>query len=95
MIDREKVIKGLECCMSEHICRGCSYKINDECEDGGYFYSKAIEDALTLLKEQEAVRPRYIDGKWNHFTKCGKCNTDLMSGMKYCPRCGRMIKWDD
>lgn len=52
------------------------------------------ERAVSMLKEQEAVRPRYIDGKRNHFTKCGKCNTDLMSGMKYCPQCGQAVKWD-
>ena len=53
-----------------------------------------LKDTLALLKEQEAVRPRYIDGKRNHFVKCGKCNTDLMSGMKYCPQCGQAIKWE-
>ncbi|MBQ3760897.1 MAG: hypothetical protein II875_02660 [Clostridia bacterium] len=54
MAELEKVIKGLECCMSERICKGCPYKEKDECEDGGYYYSKAIEDALELLKEREA-----------------------------------------
>lgn len=52
MIDREKVIKGLECCMAEKICASkCPYK--GQCDDGGYYYSKAIEDAISLLKEQE------------------------------------------
>ena len=55
MPDREKVINGLECCMSEHICRGCPYREKGECEDGGYYYSKAIEDALALLKEQPEI----------------------------------------
>lgn len=55
MPDREKVITGLECCMSEHICRGCPYREKGECEDGGYYYSKAIEDALALLKEQPKI----------------------------------------
>lgn len=52
MPDREKVIKGLECCMSEKMCRNkCPYK--GQCDDGGYYYSRAIEDALELLKAQE------------------------------------------
>lgn len=52
MTDREKVIKGLECCMAEKICASkCPYK--GQCDDGGYYYSKAIEDALSLLKAQE------------------------------------------
>ena len=53
-----------------------------------------IDDAIVLLKEQEAVSPKYIDGKLNHFIKCGKCNTDLMRGMKYCPQCGKKVKWE-
>jgi hypothetical protein len=48
----EKVIKGLECCMSEKICNSpCPYK--GQCDDGGYYFSKAIEDAIDLLKAQE------------------------------------------
>ena len=38
--------------MSEKICSSkCPYK--GQCDDGGYYYSKAIEDAISLLKEQE------------------------------------------
>lgn len=62
MIEKEKVIKGLECCMPEQICKGCPYKETDECEDRGYYYSKAIEDAIALLKEQET--------EWNKWVKC-------------------------
>ena len=47
-----------------------------------------------LLKEQEAVEPRRIDGKRNHFIKCGNCNYDLMTGFKFCPHCGRAVKWE-
>lgn len=49
-MDREKVIRGLEHCISEGDCRGCPYfkvildsKIICPCR----------EDALALLKEQE------------------------------------------
>lgn len=52
MYSYDKVIKGLECCMSEKMCHSpCPY--NGECEEGGYFYSKAIEDAIALLKAQQ------------------------------------------
>lgn len=54
MADREKVIRGLECCMSESLCYKCPYKSKDECENGKYYYSKSIEDAIALLREQEA-----------------------------------------
>lgn len=57
MTGLEKVVKGLECCMSEKGCHSpCPY--NGECEEGGYFYSKAIEDALALLKAQEPIEAR-------------------------------------
>lgn len=50
--------------------------------------------AFAVLKEQEAVRPRRIDGKRNHFIRCGNCNYDLMTGFQFCPHCGKSVKWD-
>ena len=53
MIDREKVIKGLECCLkeSDHLysnpCNGCPYE-GQECVD------RMKADVLFLLKEQDA-----------------------------------------
>lgn len=51
--------------------------------------------ALELLKEHEPVEPKRIDGKRNHFIKCGNCNYDLMTGFQFCPHCGRPVKWND
>lgn len=51
--------------------------------------------AFELLKEQEAVEPRRIDGKHNHFIKCGNCNCDLLTGYMFCPHCGKEIRWYD
>lgn len=48
---------------------------------------------LALLKEQEQVEPKRIDGKRNHFIKCGNCNYDLMTGFQFCPHCGKAVKW--
>ena len=45
MPDMEKVIKGLEHCMSH--CTGCPYENSDGCA------SKLQTDAIALLKEQE------------------------------------------
>ena len=74
MPDREKVITGLECCMSEHICRGCPYREKGECEDGGYYYSKSIEDAIALLKEQPEII-RCKDCKHWGTSDCAMYNT--------------------
>lgn len=46
------------------------------------------------LKEQESVEPRRINGKRNHFIKCGNCNYDLLTGYLFCPRCGKAVKWE-
>lgn len=55
-IDREKVIKALECCC-EHIedasCSVCPYV--DDC-DMGECTSELAHDALALLKEQEETK---------------------------------------
>ena len=55
MPDREKVLKGLECHLSSDDCRLCVYwdgvKSGRPCE--------VMEDALTLLKEQEARIKKY------------------------------------
>lgn len=54
MSNREKVIKGLECCTSEDGCRHCPYR-----EIDGHVCSVVvIRDAIALLREQEAVKPR-------------------------------------
>lgn len=54
MIDREKVIKGLECCttMDEQgfpSCEKCPYDVNGTCPDLDALH----RDALMLLKAQE------------------------------------------
>ena len=76
MTDREKVIKGLEHCGQPTECDGCPY----DSEVGGCF-TKLKEDALELLKEQEAIEPKEIVNE--HFPigdyrrtiawLCGKC----------------------
>ena len=51
MVDREKVIKGLEHCEKQG-CDGCPYYPND---DG----CRLNQDALALLKEQEDLKERH------------------------------------
>lgn len=61
MTNKEKVIKGLECCaaMSGDECRECPY--GHECRDTDLPYGMPhlAADALAILKEQELIIKRY------------------------------------
>lgn len=54
MIDKEKVIKGLETCSQKtvlYVCGSCPYSNDD---NDTYDCTQALsEDALTILKEQQ------------------------------------------
>ena len=93
-MDREKVIKGLECCANS--CgNGCPYAdIDDDCQ------GMLCMDTLALLKEQEAVKPKTtITYNGFHYDYCGNCGRLLpvaqdFEKANYCPSCGRMVDWD-
>ena len=90
MPDREKVIKGLECC--DHIdCASCPYY--DTALGGG---CDMYDDALALLKEQEAVEPINPDTASDPWFRCGACKQAIPdSQFRFCPWCGRKIRWED
>ena len=86
---REKIIKGLECCIGgfpgEKNCKQCQYRPHiDGCKSG------AIMDALALLKAQEPMEPRF-DTWW---FVCGNCEQSIEEDYNYCPNCGRQVKWE-
>ena len=90
MIDREKVIKGLEVHIKPNSrCVGCPYPNNGLCGDQLY------HDALILLKEQETTFEK--DGHHIRCISCGNywCDTDSEGDLfphNYCPHCGRKVK---
>ena len=104
MMDRDKVIKGLEHCISEseyiddNPCKGCPYFVSDQY---GCDRTQMEKDALELLKEQEMVKP-YID---IDEAKCPICKVKLTRQellgdnvlyedfFDYCPHCGHPIDW--
>ena len=67
-MDREKVIKGLECCAGQCNYHGCPYK--DPCENANGV-KQIMLDALALLKEQEAVESMNFGDK-----------TDIMANLE-------------
>ena len=99
MIDREKVIKGLEHCSfgENRGCAGCPY--NDECGDWGRDAGAGslCTDALALLREQEPVKPVAQDAWPTPVKVCGSCGgyiTYTAGRPRYCPNCGSEMKWD-
>ena len=104
MTDREKVIKGLECCVKHDEdfktspCSSLDCPYLDDCAFKNYFVKTSLmRDALELLKEQEPVKPRFADGV--HYTVnkylCGACGHHINQNSRYCEGCGRAVKWDD
>lgn len=102
MPDREKVIKGLECCLNVqsgwkdavYVCPVCLYGK----DDGFPCVVPLMEDAIALLKAQEPV----LDDKGvYHCVDCrhpvGYINSGgvLFPHCFYCPKCGRAVKWND
>ena len=104
MPDREKVIRGLECCIlrdpDDHArCSQCSY--------GGNCVNRLKMDALELLKAQEPVKP-IVMGKWRKLNNpnyspfdgsdenllyCSECG--FLGGRisyEYCPLCGAKME---
>jgi hypothetical protein len=95
-VDREKVIKGLECCVNDlGECDFCPYDDGrGKLACGKNLYS----DALALLKEQEPVEPTIggdadgLCGNW--WYQCGKCKEAIDYHDRYCRNCGQAVKWE-
>ena len=89
--DREKLIKAMKCCAEMNCGHECPYAPIGGCR------AKVLQDALALLKEQEAVvplRPR-ARGRVERFWVCGECGAEIDKGDRFCRYCGRETKWED
>ena len=115
-MDRETVIKGFECCHimvhdmgpDQSSCGICPYKdvqTQEQIDLGGIECIAALhDDAIALLREQDAVEPRY-NARTNWY-ECGACHYSMTSGMHcrselipaykvgFCAKCGRQVKWE-
>ena len=99
MTDREKVIKGLECCNAPNNHEECPY-------DGAEHYNicthQLLNDAIKLLKAQEPVEPQHLHDKSRLPLKCGNCGAFIIiiGGFcgdykaKFCCECGTEVKWE-
>jgi len=105
---REETIKGLNACIADVPDKcwengdypACPYNRNvDGCQ------LRMMKDVAELLKEQEPVEPKkksfLISGVDEYYTSslitvCGVCENWLSTAVpvpKYCPNCGRAVKW--
>lgn len=85
--------------IEEHF-RRCKHTYPDLVFEG---YEAAVRDAITLIREQEPVKP-YAEGDGSFACdNCGEtvgweemnCGGISMVKYKFCPECGRAVKWDD
>lgn len=96
----EKIIKGLDCCLGSNDCdiepnEDCPYKGN-----GGLCAMFLRSDILTLLKDQEPIKPT-INEYGEAYCVCGE-NVGIIPSSKnlpsirskYCSECGRRMKWE-
>lgn len=97
-MDREKVIKSLKWFRDMDSWRE-GIMIHDDHAD---VRKQICDNAIALLKEQEAVSPYKFEDIW----KCGNCGDGVVayeeldvSGIEevkfnYCPTCGRRVLWE-
>lgn len=107
MLDREKVLKGMEHCVTESDCRECVYFEQMKGRYDGY-KCDCIADALAMMKKQE---PKQIvrkqgkhensDGSIDYFAEwyCPHCGKLLNRGfdlpwIEFCHKCGGAVKWN-
>ena len=55
---------------------------------------EALDMAIALLKEQEAVPVIQREIAHMLFWCCGSCGVAITDGDKFCRNCGREVKWD-
>lgn len=91
MPDSENVIKAIEICYTAgHNCTECPLFNEDDCND------RLMRDALALLREHEAVKPKRVSTIVDTITYfvCGSCGMPIGLTDRYCSHCGKKVKRD-
>ena len=94
MVDRNCTIERLQNSLSI-VKRWCR---TDSLDDPIAGIQAVMEDALELLKEQEAVEAKTMGASKEHgswWFACGACGHAIDLEDNYCRECGRAVKWDD
>lgn len=97
MVDRDKVIRGLEHCTTGD-CEGCPYDGDGDLR--GECIKRTQVDALEIIndlirKAQEQVAEPVYDGRGWSCGACGEIYRDVLDAALYrhCPGCGRRLIW--
>lgn len=96
MADREKVLKGLQCCVHSEGTGECPDECPyyDKCWVDEDLYVSLHKDALELLKNEPL--PVLNVGKCGiYFGDCPHCGKRVTKkNTSYCPYCGKRVKWE-
>lgn len=83
MPDRELLLERLErlAVVLDELMPGCA---------------ELVRDALSLLKEREAVEPEVeVLNEIDRLYRCPKCHKHFFyEKQKYCDQCGQAVKWE-
>ena len=101
---KQEVIFGLKCHAGENGCAKCPYD-DMFAIHGLTCVQHLIIDAIDLLEEQEKeVEPIKTTEKQKERANmidlfipdfwCGECHFNLIGHPKFCPNCGKKVKWD-
>lgn len=78
------------------IIKGCENWINNHKDENLLLTYSSVIELLAVLKEQETIEPIIMDHiVFGTSRKCSKCNQYLFPAGKYCPHCGKMVKWNE
>lgn len=95
MIDREKVIKGLECCsVPGGNCPECPYGRYGVDENGLECDNKLALDALELLKTEKKTKVVFKQYDGSIESECGNCGLYLDKAYSRCPKCNKELDWN-
>ena len=96
MVDREKVLKGLQCCVHSEDTGECPDECPyyDKCWVDEDLYVSLHKDALELLKDEPSLVLNIVKFNCYH-GDCPACGKRIHYNFtKYCPRCGKRVKWE-
>lgn len=72
--------------------------------DETFYCQCSVKDALSFMEEQKPMEPERREvwlgsnGAFNYEYICGSCGCGIMKNnrwqTKFCPQCGRQVKWD-